>query len=155
MSTLPIGRLTTGPPTQSVSRMGSPKGKQTRYSANHPVPDLSSAGPTANKTFQTRASPQTPSSANVTKSMSIAVVIRPLSGPLIADTVRALMLASTWVNPIRMMKRWQKWPSISEFCKQLCFFTNIRHRDAHIAYWKAHGNRPTDPLHFEDGFIQG
>ncbi|PVF95765.1 hypothetical protein CPB86DRAFT_560782 [Serendipita vermifera] len=30
-----------------------------------------------------------------------------------------------------------------------------KHRDAHVAYWKAHGNRQTDPKRFEDGFIQG
>ncbi|KAG8824714.1 hypothetical protein FRC19_001237 [Serendipita sp. 401] len=30
-----------------------------------------------------------------------------------------------------------------------------KHKDAHIAYWKAHGNKQTDPKRFEDGFIQG
>jgi hypothetical protein len=28
-------------------------------------------------------------------------------------------------------------------------------RQAHIKYWQEHGNRPTDPKRFEDGFIQG
>lgn len=30
-----------------------------------------------------------------------------------------------------------------------------KHKDAHIAYWKAHGNKQTDPRIFEDGFING
>lgn len=30
-----------------------------------------------------------------------------------------------------------------------------QHRDAHVAYWKAHGNRQTDTLRFSDGFIAG
>lgn len=33
--------------------------------------------------------------------------------------------------------------------------SQLFHRQAHINYWKDHGNRPTDPKRYEDGFNQG